>query len=328
MIQITCTSCKRVLSIDDAFAGGVCRCQYCGTIQTVGARAGAPAAASAARGPKTLFENKARGGVGSGSGLEDLADVLHSSGLADAAHRKPLVSPPAAPQKNLVPLLGISAAVIVALLASVLLLVMRSNGNSASAVAPSSASPSIQSSAPPFPAAPVSPSFCNLPIDQSVVVYLIDNGSSSADVLDTVKTVLFKSIESLGPDRRFQIIFWNPDTDPYPSSHTAFAVKDNIDVARKKLDDVTASGATDPLMGLKTALADEPGQIIIVTAKAGDLDDSLIAKVTALRGTSTARIDCIAVNGVENDKVLAKIAQQSGGKFVPISAAQLRTYAF
>ena len=35
MISLTCTSCKRSLEIDDAFAGGVCRCQFCGTIQTV-----------------------------------------------------------------------------------------------------------------------------------------------------------------------------------------------------------------------------------------------------------------------------------------------------
>ena len=35
MIRITCTNCKAQLSIDEAFAGGVCRCQHCGTIQTV-----------------------------------------------------------------------------------------------------------------------------------------------------------------------------------------------------------------------------------------------------------------------------------------------------
>jgi hypothetical protein len=35
MISLTCTSCKKSLEIDDAFAGGVCRCQFCGTIQTV-----------------------------------------------------------------------------------------------------------------------------------------------------------------------------------------------------------------------------------------------------------------------------------------------------
>src|SRR5215204_44395 len=38
MISITCTNCQTLLSIDDAFAGGVCRCQHCGTIQTVPAQ--------------------------------------------------------------------------------------------------------------------------------------------------------------------------------------------------------------------------------------------------------------------------------------------------
>ena len=30
MIRINCTNCKAQLSIDEAFAGGVCRCQFCG----------------------------------------------------------------------------------------------------------------------------------------------------------------------------------------------------------------------------------------------------------------------------------------------------------
>ena len=35
MISVICTQCRARLEMDDAFAGGVCRCQYCGTIQTV-----------------------------------------------------------------------------------------------------------------------------------------------------------------------------------------------------------------------------------------------------------------------------------------------------
>jgi hypothetical protein len=35
MIRLTCTHCQKVLSVDEAFAGGVCRCRHCGTIQTV-----------------------------------------------------------------------------------------------------------------------------------------------------------------------------------------------------------------------------------------------------------------------------------------------------
>ena len=57
MISLTCTSCKKVLEIDDAFAGGVCRCQHCGTIQTVPSslkkviRPGSPGVAA-----KTLYQ--------------------------------------------------------------------------------------------------------------------------------------------------------------------------------------------------------------------------------------------------------------------------------
>jgi hypothetical protein len=47
MIRISCTSCKAILTVDDAFAGGVCRCQHCGTIQVVPANL-KPTAKSAA----------------------------------------------------------------------------------------------------------------------------------------------------------------------------------------------------------------------------------------------------------------------------------------
>jgi hypothetical protein len=332
MIQITCTSCKRVLTIDDAFAGGVCRCQHCGTIQTVPARGSAQKTiAGAAKGPKTLFENKARGGIGSGSGLEDLADIIQSSsGLSDPNLRK---SPPApvSPTKNLNPMLGLAAAVILILLVVLLVVIFRGSGSAQSVTINEANHAPVDSSVPPVAnAPPASPNFCGIDIDKSSVVYLIDNGASSADYLDVIKSVLFKSIESLGSDRQFQILFWNPDSESYPSGQNkfAFAVNDNVSAAHKKLQDVTAAGSTDPLTGLKTAFAADPGQIILVTAKAGELDDSLTDKVMALRGASTAHIDCIAVNAVPGDIVLSKIAAKTGGKFLPLTEAQLKAFSF
>src|SRR5688572_17913038 len=68
VIALNCTSCQKSLEIDDAFAGGVCRCQYCGTIQTVpaalkrGARPGVAAttaSAAAAALPRALYQKKA-----------------------------------------------------------------------------------------------------------------------------------------------------------------------------------------------------------------------------------------------------------------------------
>ena len=71
MIRIACTNCKTILSIDDAFAGGVCRCQHCGTIQTVPAKEAA-ASGQVVGGAKSLYQNEAR----SGTGLTDLAGVV------------------------------------------------------------------------------------------------------------------------------------------------------------------------------------------------------------------------------------------------------------
>jgi hypothetical protein len=336
MIRITCTSCKNALEIDDAFAGGVCRCQRCGTIQTVPAKGATAKTAAAGKASKTLFENKARSaGIGGGSGLDDLADVVaSSSGLSDTRlHKKPAPAPP--PQgNNLLLLLGGAAGVILVLVIIVLVLVFRgsnakvSNPEANPGAAPESAV--INPSPNPTAAAPIAgPNFCGTPIDQDVIIYLIDNGSSSDEVLDSMKSAVFKSIDSLGSDRRFQILFWNPDTKTYPTGkQTAFAVRDNIEVARKKLDDVMAAGSTDPLNALKIAVADNPGAIILVTAKAGDLDDSLVDQVMAIRGASTAKIDCIAINGVAGDSALAQIASKSGGKFVVLPEAQLKAFAY
>ena len=330
MISITCTSCKRVLSIDDAFAGGVCRCQFCGTIQTVPAKNAAQKAASVSgKGSKTLFENKARSaGVGSGSGLEDLADIVQSSsGLSNADLRKsksaPLPPPP--PPKNLTPILSLAGAIIVILLIVVIVLAMRP---STPAPPTGGQTPTPIANQPQPNPQPAAASFCGIPIDTSVVVYVIDNGASSADVLDAVKLALFKSIDSLGPDRQFKIVFWNSDSPSYPTQGTTFAVKDNVDIARKKLADVTAAGSTDPVAALTAALAENPGQIFVVTAKAGDLDDSLVDKVLNLWNHSKTKINCIAINGVPGDKVLAKIAAQTKGQFLPLPDSGLKAFAF
>ncbi len=90
MIQLQCTQCNTVLSIDDAFAGGVCRCQHCGTIQTVPTKAQAAQAGgnSEQPSPQPLFKRKGR--IESAlspysDDLEQAADQIPSSGIAAGA---------------------------------------------------------------------------------------------------------------------------------------------------------------------------------------------------------------------------------------------------
>src|ERR687895_772033 len=66
MISINCTQCQQHLEMDDAFAGGVCRCQYCGTIQTVPSHLKKKGTAPQPAGAKTLYQSHPSPGPGTG----------------------------------------------------------------------------------------------------------------------------------------------------------------------------------------------------------------------------------------------------------------------
>jgi len=125
MIRILCVHCHQTLEIDDAFAGGVCRCQYCGTIQTVPSRDASGKSVRVAA--KSLYRSQG----GSGSGLEQLADIVSSSGLSPHFPRpkRPSVNeglPPAAKRK-MAKWLALAGVVIVLLLAVIIALLLRVN---------------------------------------------------------------------------------------------------------------------------------------------------------------------------------------------------------
>ena len=95
MIRLTCTHCKATLEMDDAFAGGVCRCQHCGTIQTVPSHAKntaypQPATKSSS---KSLYKGRTTTNLdsarSSSSGLDELASAVASSGLGSELSKQP-----------------------------------------------------------------------------------------------------------------------------------------------------------------------------------------------------------------------------------------------
>src|SRR6266480_2507538 len=133
MISLTCTNCKKLLQIDDAFAGGVCRCMFCGTIQTVPSskgRAASPTSAAsvpkAAAPAKTLFQSSTHAPhtghhpptATSGSGLDELAQIVASSGLAGTGLRSGHLrkAPPPPPSKSNLKLYVIAASSILGVL--------------------------------------------------------------------------------------------------------------------------------------------------------------------------------------------------------------------
>ncbi len=68
-IKITCGKCSKRISIDEAFAGGVCRCPYCTTINDVPLHPGQGPAVTASKTPKRIP-------VAKKASLQGLAAVL------------------------------------------------------------------------------------------------------------------------------------------------------------------------------------------------------------------------------------------------------------
>jgi transposase-like protein len=356
MISLTCTHCQTVLSIDDAFAGGVCRCQHCGTIQTVpshlkngaAVKSGAQAVGAA---PKTLYQSRRQAGLGrgdetgSGTGLEDLADVVASSGLggsglssstrprkrqqqrreADAGS----VAPSAAPSKK--PLLiagGAFAAVVIA----VAIWWFVSAGSRAAQPMTGGGSDQIANgqapSASPDQATATAPQFCGIPLSGSSVVYLLDRGDSAKSVFDATKEAAYKSIQSLGSDRKFQVLLWDNDTTAagYPSGSTTFATKENLAACQRALEDVTAEHQSTIDGPLARAVAEAPDSIVIVTAKGFELDDSFTTAAESILKSSPIKLYTISIQdeGQADCAPLQKLAKQSGGVYKSLSDGAIR----
>jgi hypothetical protein len=332
MISLTCTNCRALLSIDDAFAGGVCRCQHCGTIQTVPSRlkSGTPKPSKVDPSTKTLYKRgRSDGTTGSGTGLDDLAEVVASSGLLGSGSGSGLTSSRlrrrsradgnAPAPRSLAPWLAIAGVVIVVLLAALLWMSMRRSRESIAATQ--------QQSAPQVEAQPHEASFCGIKLDAPVVIYLLDRGNATQDMFDTLKEVTYRSIESLGPDRKFQVIFWNNGQrdDAYPAGTPSYATPQNIAAARRAMDDITAFGQSDPTTALRKAIANRADLIVLATAKGLELDGAFVENAMSIRGKSTAKIDTIAL-GDANSSILRDLANRTGGEYRTVSAAKLRSF--
>jgi hypothetical protein len=108
MIRLNCTSCREAMEIDEAFAGGVCRCRSCGTIQTV------PAGGGNASQQHAIF----RGAVRS----NPTRSLKSPTATAAAAPASIAIEPP--PARHTLLFFG-GGALIVALLAVIAFLVLK-----------------------------------------------------------------------------------------------------------------------------------------------------------------------------------------------------------
>lgn len=345
MIVINCTHCQQRLEMDEAFAGGVCRCQYCRTIQTVPSHLKKPSPGAAAA--KSVHP-----AGGSGTGLDDLADVVASSGLSrnglTKAGRSPqrsvagraaatgpssatvdYATPKRRQKSSLVPAFIAGGAALLVLLGVVAYLRFPRTTTSLVTPVPVIPQPDRRGAALPDrhdgESLTISgPAFGDVPLTSNSVVYLIDRSQANAELLDTLKASIYYSALSLGPQGKFQIVFWSHNEEgivAYPEEGLAPATDQEVDSAGERFQDVIGYGNTDLKPALEKAVSTNPDAIVIATAKVYIEDESLAVFDAALQGTPI-KVHAISLGETESP-VLKRIAEKTGGSYRALSPRQL-----
>ena len=342
MISITCTHCSANLTMDEAFAGGVCRCQHCGTIQTVPAarkdKAGFSGAGATTVQQKALYQRRGRAAVDAGSGLDELADVVASSGLGGSGLTSGRLSRPAGsssqptdhaplpqPSSNLMPLI-IGGGVLILLLVGVIVYLIADHGESP--LIADLRDEALATEAP-TPIHTAAPSFLGIPLGDSVV-YVVDRGSSTQPLFGYLKEATFRSVESLGGDRKFQIVFWDTGegrSAAFPALMT-FATKDNIAAVKRSAEDVFPFGQTDARPALELALKQKPAELVIATGKGWDLGDEFVEMVNQVRTASPdTKIHTVSLGAGAQSPALKQIAATTKGEYREVPEGDLRNFA-
>jgi hypothetical protein len=353
MIHINCTNCRATLQIDDAFAGGVCRCQHCGTIQTVPAhlKGNAPDT-PAATGELPPAYQSSRGG---GTGLDELSDAVISSGLARSGLRSksksgggglldapgavggvgyatPARKPPAT--KPPVALIVIGCGLALAAVAAVAWLLFGSFPTTRTQTPPG---PVIVKDANPTRGGgkdeerivvPKAAHFCGVDLSGSTgVVYLLDRGSASAALFDSLTAATFNSIGTLGPGRKFAVVFWQTGNSPvaaYPAKGLTPATPQNIDAAGKAFEDVIAHGRSEPLAAIQDAGPRGASDVIFVTAKSDDVPDAVVSAIG--KAFAGKRVHTFAL-GEDAGGPLKSIADQHRGAYRLLTSRELDVFS-
>lgn len=332
-IRVRCTGCDKKLSVDDAFAGGACRCPYCKEIVLVG---GTPPEAGGSR-PYAPVERP------------DSPDEVRPEAPGATPARPAYV-----PMANPVRLQGVLTFVLVGLIAilaavAVWLGVVLSHpgggeGNAPSVPAPAPA-PGVTPGPAPAPgagprsqpapgrgtrpppgatqpgAAAEGANVAGIPI-ASPVVYVLDGGGGMKYVYDYARYMTRASIVSLGAGSKFQLAVASGDAVRFLEGGYRAGGKAG-DAAVKEFLEPIAVGGADVGKAIEAAIAKAPKTIVLLRRDAVPRAAELAAKAKA------AGVKIVAV-GLDSDAAARASLQQltgpTGGKFETFTEAALEAW--
>jgi hypothetical protein len=152
-------------------------------------------------------------------------------------------------------------------------------------------------------------------------VYVVDcSGSMNEnDKFDRARYELLKSIEQLGKDQQYFVIFYNHQTYPMPSEKPLMATQDNLAKTTDWINHAEAMGGTVPLPALALALSMKPDAIYFLTD--GQFDPAVMVELrnrnrTNLKlHTHVVPIHTICFYDRSAEGIMKMIARNSGGEY-------------
>jgi hypothetical protein len=306
-IKIRCSECRKKISIDEAFAGGMCRCPYCKAIVYVAEAETTP-----------------------GEGVRPPAptgrpDMPQARPAAPGAAVPP--PPPGAPAAEHIPMArpvkiqGIITIVLLALLAlmvagGVALTLMYVRG-------PQYDPQPVPDDDQPVDLLGVSrrgPAVADVKLARDAVLYVLDGGSGMRDTFDAAVVMTENSILSLTEKGTFGVLLCREGEDEFLSEDFQPGGEKGRTAAQERLRGIAPSGATDLPRALKAALERKPKTLVLFARK--PVDDCLdLAQQAKEQGVT---IHALVVDGdPEVNQSMKALAEATGGTARVVSKSEL-----
>ncbi len=311
-IKVRCQQCRKKISIDEAFAGGNCRCPYCKAITTVSVRSAVSRAARPDR-PDTP------------TAVPD-SQVLQIESAEAVPQAKPV-------RVQGIVTLVLSGFLALLLVAGVILIVKYvAMGESTTPKGPAGANGQVHKTngngaeiptddngdgenLPPMPD-PTNPFTVKGPNVAGMgitgpVVYVLDGSSGTRDLYDPIVAVVRYSILAMGLGEKFNVVVlndegFNPLGDRWITGGEAGDEK-----AKQFLADCQPEGETDLAGGIRRAMKANPKTIVVLTGKAVVGADELAKQAKqADVGIFTVMLD----SPPDAVKVMEKLAADTSGQ--------------
>jgi hypothetical protein len=159
------------------------------------------------------------------------------------------------------------------------------------------------------------------------IVYIVDRSGSMTDSIDYVKAELRRSIDDLDENTQFHVIFYSSGAPvEMPSRRLVAATDRNKEMAYEFIDNIVASGETDPSKAIERAFAVGADLVYLLTD--GEFDKQIVPLVKRLNptGKTTVNTICFLYKDPELDvgtTILKRIAAENGGQYQFIGEADL-----